>query len=987
VLELDEAAAKFEEIAGDIEGNIEKITSEEDSKIQIINRVFNECLGWPYKDFKAETKHENGFSDYILFSENNPSLLIEAKRVGILDIQTAQQDVVRYLKISGSALKKCMSGIEQATSYAAPNGLPVAVLTDGFKWIVFKTFVPGTNYKSNQAIVFPSLNAIKSSFGIFYELLSKNNFSKRVYNPIFDDIHNKRLLLSNKLVAPINSTDIKISKQSDLSFDLRKIFTNFFSQLTGDDNDELMIECFVESHESRIADYSLEKITTSVLANISGSRGNVDTALSALISDNLETENQSEQDQSVFIVGPTGSGKTTFLERFFDKTLSKTVSDHCLVLNINCLSATGGGDTVVNWMINKLIKILENELYDDGCPCWNDLQGLYHSQYVRKARGVDAILYKRDKNAFKEKFGKFLDDTVENDREGYLYRILHDVVSNRKMLPIVVVDNTDEFSLEFKTKLFQLTNSLKREIKHCMLIFPVTDKSAWTFSKTDIFSIYQSKSFFLPTPSPREVLRKRIDFLGEKLKINPQTGDKKEYFLSKGIRISIEHITGFAKVIEDIFVNHDYTSKTLGEMTNYNIRRTLLLSQRVITSSAFNIDDLIKSYISGELVTTNYTKFIDALVRGNYEIYKFGDTPEVCPIYQVDTKIVQSPLLQLRILALLKSAQQASRNVEEKHLTVQSIIDYFDAIGVSEASVDKALDMMIEAGLIEPYDLSAFDLSITQKLAISYKGTAHLNLGSKNNVFFYQMALTTAISDSDTAFKIKDTYNSKLLFQEKLIKIKTLFYNYLIQEDEKYISNVPVQHDQYSCQVELLNNLKGFCQNKNGLNNDLSNTLGDSYKEGPIKDDVIAIVDFYDPKKHFGFAIADGFEDKFFFRKSQLQELGIKTVDEGDSILCDLSRGPRGIYIEKIHKVTVNINDVKSVSCRVTRYFHQRAYGFCKFGSMQKDAWFHKTVFPESFGDDIAEGVSFNAEVIEKKDNYYQVRKVLEILPREVQIS
>lgn len=487
MLELDQAAERFDEIVQDVQGNLDKITSEEDSKIQIINRIFNECLGWPYKDFKAETKHENGFSDYILYSEDAPSLLIEAKRIGVFEIETAQKDIVKYFKISGTALKKSIEGIEQATSYAAPNGLPIAVLTDGLKWIVFKTFVPGANYKTKQAIVFPSLEAISASFNIFYELLSKGNFSKRIYNPIFDDIHNKRLLLTNQLISPIHSSDIKIAKKSDFSFDLRNIFTSFFSQLTGDDNDDLMIECFVESHESRIADYSLEKITTSVLANISGGRDNVDAALSSLISENLETEIQSEQDQSVFVVGPTGSGKTTFLERFFDKTLSKTVRDNCLVLNINCLNASGGEETVVNWMINELITKLEKEIYDDGCPSWNDLLGLYHGQYLRKARGADAILYKRDKEAFKEKFGKFLDDTVENDREGYLNRILHDVISNRKMLPIIVVDNTDEFTLEFKTKLFQLTNSLKREIKHCMLIFPVTDKSAWTFSKTDIF--------------------------------------------------------------------------------------------------------------------------------------------------------------------------------------------------------------------------------------------------------------------------------------------------------------------------------------------------------------------------------------------------------------------------------------------------------------------------------------------------------------------
>ncbi len=52
-----------------------------------------------------------------------------------------------------------------------------------------------------------------------------------------------------------------------------------------------------------------------------------------------------------------------------------------------------------------------------------------------------------DKDAFKEKFGQYMDEQVEKDREGYLNRLLQDVVRNRKKLPILVIDNTDEFTL------------------------------------------------------------------------------------------------------------------------------------------------------------------------------------------------------------------------------------------------------------------------------------------------------------------------------------------------------------------------------------------------------------------------------------------------------------------------------------------------------------------------------------------------------------
>ncbi len=901
MLDLDDAFQKAQEIIKDVNDNVAGILSEEDSKIQIINRLVHECLGWSYSDFKAETKHENGFSDYILNDNGKPLLLIEAKKIGVLIVGTAEKNRVRHLKISGPALKNSMSGIDQATSYAAPNGLSVAVVTDGIVWIIFKTFIPGENFKTKDAIVFPSLESVIADFSMFFDLLAKEKFKKKIYNSIFDEIHQKRLLLVQKLVSPIEESEITISQKSEIAFDLDQIFSTFFAKLTGDNNENLLFECFVESHESRIADFSLEKMTTSVLGNIVPSGKNVDDELAMLIQSNVEIESSpTESGQTIFIVGPTGAGKTTFLDRFFKRTLSKLIRDQCVLIRINCLDATGKEDTALDWMTETIIKELESEIYVNGTPDWDDLLGLYHGEYLKRSNGVDKQLYLRDKNAFKEKFGQFLDDKVEGDREGYLKRLLVDAVKNRKMLPILLIDNTDEFSSDFKQKLFQFSQALRRHIYHCLVIFPVTDKSAWAFSKTDIFGIYASRSFFLPTPSPREVFRKRIDFLKNKLnKVSSDGAAKKNYFSNKGIKISIDNINGFAHILESVFVDHDYTSKTIGELTNYNIRRTLLLSQRVMTSSVLKIEDLIKSFVAGESVTTDFTKFMDALVRGDYDIYKKGDNHEIYPIFQVDSEVRQSPLLKLRILSLLDSMRKGSRSIEEKHLQVQSIIDYFDAIGCAESAVDRALISLIEAGLIELYDTSLRQLSTDQNLAISYRGMAHLRLASRNSVFFYQMALTTAIADDEVASKISSIYKSNIESLTKIENVMDAFYNFLVNEDAKFIS-INVDLDQYQCQKDLFSDLKEYTHKKFDHNHDhdLVATLGYQYKEGIIKVGVIATVDWFDVSKGFGFADVSELDGRVFFHSDKLKEYDIKSIKDGDRILCDIARNSKGMYIE-----------------------------------------------------------------------------------------
>ena len=469
----------------------------------------------------------------------------------------------------------------------------------------------------------------------------------------------------------------------------------------------MLINCFVETRESRIADFSLEKITANVLGNISPNNKDVDKELANLIEMAVEVESG----QTIFIVGPTGAGKSTFLDRFFRKTLSNKLRQQCLVVRVNCLDASGREETVLRWLTEQLIACLEELLYAGGAPSWDELQGLYYAEYQRRSKGVDAYLYERDRGAFKEKFGSYLDRSVESDREGYLKKVLTDAVRNRKKLPIILIDNTDEFSIGYKKGIFQFAQSLRRHANHCLLIFPVTDKSAWYFSKTDMFGIYQSRSFFLPTPAPREVFRRRVDFLKQRLSTDITINERNSYFSSRGIRVSIDDLSKFAEVLESGFVDQDYISNIIGELTNYNIRRTLQLSKRVMTSAVFKIDDLISSFITHETIATNYSKFMNALMKGDYEAYKRGDGHEIFPVFQVDRKIRQSPLVFLSILALLDALYKEGKTIDERHISVQSVFDYFDAVGCSESSVDKALLSLLEAGLIEPYDASVRDLS------------------------------------------------------------------------------------------------------------------------------------------------------------------------------------------------------------------------------------------------------------------------------------
>ena len=122
---MNAAFEKFSAIADEALAHQHKIVSEEGTKIKIITRILTECLGWSFADIAAETAHENG---YLISSDGKGALLVEAKRIGGLEIVTTDKTKMKHLKVAGPALARAIPGIDQAASYSMPNGLLVSLL-------------------------------------------------------------------------------------------------------------------------------------------------------------------------------------------------------------------------------------------------------------------------------------------------------------------------------------------------------------------------------------------------------------------------------------------------------------------------------------------------------------------------------------------------------------------------------------------------------------------------------------------------------------------------------------------------------------------------------------------------------------------------------------------------------------------------------------------------------------------------------------------
>lgn len=781
-MNIDSAKERFDSLHQELVQNAIPLETEQDARLHIIDRILIEVLGWDRQGVRTEPHTESGYIDYLLSAGGRNRLVVEAKRTSKLLIDTRQPRMAWY-KVGGPALQSATEGLEQAKRYCTDTAVLFSALTTGFEWIGFWAVrTDGIPPKEGKAVVFPSFEAIQQNFAIFYDLFSPEGMTANLYQVHVHEAEGLQVSQNEILEAVTSLSERRLLQKASLLRDLESIYRNFFNTISGEDPD-MLAKCFVESKESRAADESLEKITGNLLNRIDI----VNSQEGEELQDEIRSAIEFQKGEFVLIIGNKGAGKSTFIDRFFRLVLDKQLRDNCLVLRIDLANSDGNQATISEWLIDKLKIELEMNLFKDGCPAYDDLQGVFFSEYKRQIK-LHEHLYKRDKNAFKEKFSEWIDNLIVNQPQDYVKKLLKSSISSRKLMPCIVFDNTDHFPQSFQESVFQFAQSIYREC-FSFIICPITDRTVWQLSKSGPLQSYDHRDFYLPVPSTKEVLTKRVEFI--KLKAQEDPENSKEYFTKKGIRLSISDVTAFALSVEDIFINEDYVGRMVGWLANFDIRRGLQIAQRIITSPILDISELVKAYAIGQRFRPQRLSIKKALLLGDYNHFYQQDSSFIVNLFEVNSNAVTSPLLRLSILRLLIDVYSETLESEKIYRSVEDILNYFEPTTVSRTIVKENLKTLLDYRLIEPYDPTDTSIYESQRVKITHCGRIHYEFvtDDREGVYMSEMALMTPVISQEYISKIRDLLmkNEKLSGQDwrKIIK---WFVEYCLDQDDNYIS-------------------------------------------------------------------------------------------------------------------------------------------------------------------------------------------------------
>lgn len=802
--QLDAAYARFSAFLAEVVPTYwDTLTTETDVRTKLIDRVFVDILGWPLANIQLEETDDAGRSDYCMSIGDRSRLIVEAKREA-RDLGINQSHAGSFFKLSGTVFntKASKQAIKQLIGYCSDEGAELACATNGRQWFVFRgNRLDGTKVREGFAFVFGSLDGVKEKFQCFYDLLSYEAVAGNRFRAMFLEAEGQPVRARSFREA-VRPPETRVYMEADqLSRDLDRIMLSFFQDLSGQDDPEARRACFVTTSESDAAEQNLARISEDLRDRVQS----LTTSDPSEITEVIKRAKEMQRREMILLVGTKGSGKTTFVDRFFSDVLVKDVANDCILIRVDL--SPSGGDTanIVQWLDQHVLEASEAAAFQGQAsltPKYEDLQGMFYGEYDRWRNGPHRHLYDRDRNAFKEKFGEYVEHIRQTRPRDYILGLLRQIAGSWKKVPCLIFDNADHFDVPFQEDVFNYANSIYSR-SMCLLILPITDTTSWQLPKQGPLQSFHTESYFLPTPPTEHVLRRRIEFIEHKVADEkPEKG--KGYFIGRGIRLELDNIKAFTACLQTLFVATGQVAMWIGRLANHDVRRCLQLTREIVSSPHINVAELLKAFVAKTTLDVSIEKIKLAIVRGKYDIHPVGTSAFVHNVFDMPQGSETTPLLPLRVLEFLRGAWACNHDNDARYVGVREIENYFHEIGIEPRTTSSCLDALLQTGLVLEYDPTAKEVHADGRIQVSPSGRHHLQWGQSDWVYLESLAITTPLLEESVFDEIKEA--NAVGRTDLLRRAIATFINYLLREDGHYVT-VP-KHESFAGQLQVAEMLR-----------------------------------------------------------------------------------------------------------------------------------------------------------------------------------
>ncbi len=665
---------------GNVAVNRGRIT-EADTRANLLDRLIHEVLEWPREAVSRERYSKAGFLDYE-FSKGIPVLVLEAKAEGeTFVIPHRKQAGPQKLKISGalSSDKPIRDALEQVQSYCNERGIRFAVATNGYSFLIFRAITEGISWRDGECLVFSGPKVVEANFTQFWNLLA--------YEAVKDGKLDESFRLvsagARQLIRPIQAivdADATYARNS-LNLALRPYVDRFFGDIAKQSTIEVLKRCYVHSKPIQVIDSDLGLVIHDLIPRFARNATQIRTFVDAE-GGNFTQELQSRLDAArgtgsvVIIIGGIGSGKTTFLRRFFSVVAPEIVEPNGPVLRLH-LDFLGGQDRMEDldaFVWRSLSETLRAQLPDLAKR--EILEKLFEPQLsiLKSVFGADSTDFatRSSQELFK----------LSSDPKAFCLGCLRYVCTLNR-LPMIVFDNVDQLGNDIQAHLFTTAEHFANHLG-CFSILVLREETYAAAQMQKQLTAYTIKPYHLSSPSFRLMIRLRIDYA-------TKDASKAQPAQSRGQNAQ-EILEFFHLLRSSIFGKNHNIMRLLEAVSFGNMRSALDMFNSFITSGATNMPKILDKFRHGGY-NVPFHEFAKSVILGDYRFYK-GSRSLIMNVFDCTACRNSSHFTTLRLLSYLVSSGDGSRSGDgfvDLNTLVTAFVDVFDNEDDCLRTIEKAI--------------------------------------------------------------------------------------------------------------------------------------------------------------------------------------------------------------------------------------------------------------------------------------------------------
>jgi hypothetical protein len=752
----DEALKNFERISKLQLDN----PTEADTRSKIIDPILKECLNWQSEDvFREECAHP-GFVDYVLKQGNRNVLIIEAKREGYSFKLPVTFGFVRNYTLGGilSKDKTISETICQARRYCSDKGTRYGMISNGDQYIVFEAEKNGKDWQEGNCRVFYNFDDIKRTFMDFWNLLSKdaveagslvNELSKgreklRFFKPV-DDVHFRN----------------EFEPRNELYSFLIPIINRTLKEITGKTDLEMLTECYVIDNEFEEAGKSLQTHFKQSLDRTDFKeikQGEEHAGVFHMdFYEKMELLRKSPQNPIIcMLLGGIGSGKTTFIFRFFNLVLDEDERKRVKWFYVDFRSGPREEKGIREYILKGVLE--------EFAIKYNDLLKTYMQKL--KIEKVEPTL-----DEISRLFAMM-------NLEGYV--------------PCLVVDNVDQHIVETPTyheSVFLEANNLTKELG-TITIMTLREESYYesTF-RGGVFNAYYIEQYRIIPPDLQKLLLLRLGYILNKLEI-PEYDFQKWLTVNLHLGPRLIMMKEFLGVVRGTIKERAYrsVSRFISRTCGGDMRRALELFANFLVSGNTKILEMLDTLHDEGSYTIAEHQFIKSIVLGNFRYYS-KKSSYLLNMFDFDQNLSQSHFLRLKILSYAEDRIAVDSPYGGGYVTINDVSKEASNISISRAAIEDSILQMARNGLVILNTRSKKDLSGASHFKITECGTYFLHLLIRRFSYIDLVLADTPIADIDSAMAIRHLLPSRELNDR--FKRTERFLNYLAKMEELEFQNSP----------------------------------------------------------------------------------------------------------------------------------------------------------------------------------------------------